>query len=253
MAAEDAPPRRPPDPRIIVALDFPEAAPAKSLCSALDPARCRVKIGKELFVAAGPAIVEHCQRQGFEVFLDLKFHDIPHTVAGACRAAARLGVWMVNVHASGGARMLGRAREALAHCAASPLLTAVTVLTSATREDLAQANVHSTVSAQVAHLARLARECALDGVVCSAHEVAALRTAMPEHFLRVTPGIRAAGDTAGDQRRIMTPGAAVEAGATHLVVGRSITAAPDPERALRRIDAEVARAGAGHALSSASQ
>ena len=226
-------------PRIIVALDYPEAEPARQLCEQLDPARCRVKIGKELFVAAGPALVEHCQRQGFDVFLDLKFHDIPNTVAGACRAAGRLGVWMLNVHASGGGRMLESAREALDQCAEPPLLIAVTVLTSLVDTDLARLNVQAGASAQVLHLARLAESCGLDGVVCSARDLVALHGAGGPNFLKVTPGIRAADDAVGDQRRTMAPDAAIKRGATHLVVGRPVTGAAHPLRALERLEAEV--------------
>ena len=242
MATEATPGRqRAGPPRIIVALDYPEAAPARRLCEQLDPARCRVKIGKELFVAAGPALVEHCQRQGFDVFLDLKFHDIPTTVAGACRAASRLGVWMLNVHASGGTRMLELARETLDRCTTPPLLVAVTVLTSLTDADLARMNVQAGASAQVRHLARISESCGLDGVVCSARELVALDGAGGPAFLKVTPGIRGADGAADDHRRIMAPAVAIRHGATHLVVGRPVTAARDPEQALESLEIEVER------------
>ena len=241
MATEVTPGRGGGPPRIIIALDYPEAAPARRLCEQLDPARCRVKIGKELFVAAGPALVEHCQRQGFDVFLDLKFHDIPTTVAGACRAAGGLGVWMLNVHASGGTRMLELAREALDRCTTPPLLVAVTVLTSLTDADLVRMNVQAGASAQVRRLARMAESCGLDGVVCSARELVALDGVGAPGFLKVTPGIRGAGGEADDHRRIMAPAVAIRHGATHLVVGRPVTAAHDPERALERLETEVER------------
>lgn len=242
MATEATPGRqRAGPPRIIVALDYPAAPPARRLCEQLDPSRCRVKIGKELFVAAGPALVEHCQRQGFDVFLDLKFHDIPTTVAGACRAASRLGVWMLNVHASGGTRMLELAKETLDRCTTPPLLVAVTVLTSLTDADLVRMNVQAGASAQVRRLARIAESCGLDGVVCSARELVALDGAGGPAFLKVTPGIRGADGTADDHRRIMAPALAIQHGATHLVVGRPVTAARDPEQALESLETEVER------------
>lgn len=223
--------------RIIVPLDVPDAEAALALAARLDPKLCRVKVGKELFVAAGPDVVARLQERGFEVFLDLKFHDIPNTVAGACRAAARLGVWMMNVHASGGEAMLRAAREAVAGLARPPLLIAVTILTSLSEEDLARVGYAGTMPENVERLARLARVCGLDGVVCSAREAALLRKATGEDFLLVTPGIRLAGDSAHDQSRVVTPEEAVRLGANYLVVGRSITGARDPAAVLESIRA----------------
>lgn len=227
------------DPRIIVALDYPEAKSAHALVVQLDPRRCRLKVGQELFTAAGPAFVEQLVAAGFQVFLDLKFHDIPNTVAAACLAAARLGVWMINVHALGGRAMLSAAREALAALPAPPRLIAVTVLTSHGPADLLEVGLADTPEQAVNRLARLAHDCGLDGVVCSAREAAALRQAHGPDFLLVTPGIRPAGADQGDQTRIATPAAAVRAGASHLVIGRPITQAPDPLEALERIQLEI--------------
>ena len=232
------------DPRIIVALDFPALEPALALVSRLDPGRCRIKVGKELFVRAGPQGVEAIQRAGFEVFLDLKFHDIPNTVTGACRAATELGVWMLNVHASGGRRMLDAARDAVHAYADRPHLIAVTVLTSLAAGDLEGTGISDAPIAQVQRLARLAQLAGLDGVVCSASDLEELRGVVGADFLRVTPGIRPAGDGRDDQRRISSPAAAIAAGSTHLVVGRAITAADDPMAALAMIEAEIASLGA---------
>lgn len=226
-------------PRILVALDFPSAAPALALAHRLDPGQCRLKVGKELFTAAGPDLVLQLQALGFEVFLDLKFHDIPNTVAGAVRAAAELGVWMVNVHASGGRRMLLAAREALEKLPRRPLLIAVTVLTSLERSDLAEIGLDIDPLLQVERLARLTADCGLDGVVCSAQEAPRLRVACGGDFCLVTPGIRPVVAAAGDQRRVMTPAAALAAGADYLVIGRPITAAADPALALAQIAAEI--------------
>ena len=225
--------------KIIVALDFSEAAPALALVERLDPALCRLKVGKELFTVAGPELVRALVARGFEVFLDLKFHDIPNTVAGACRAAARLGVWMLNVHASGGRRMMTAAREAIADLPRPPLLIGVTVLTSMSAEDLGEVGVTDAPANQVRRLARLTQACKLDGVVCSAQEAAALRADLGPEFRLVTPGIRPAGADAGDQRRVMTPSEALRAGATDLVIGRPITGAADPLAALRAIRNEI--------------
>ncbi|EHQ52675.1 orotidine 5'-phosphate decarboxylase [Ectothiorhodospira sp. PHS-1] len=232
-------------PRVIVALDFPDADAALSLASRLNPSQCRLKVGFELFVSAGPALIERLHALGFQVFLDLKFHDIPNTVAGACRAAARLGVWMVNVHASGGRPMMETAREALESVATSgqrPLLIAVTVLTSMDDGDLAGCGVTRTVAEQAHYLATLTHEAGLDGVVCSAHEAGAFRTAFGEGFLRVTPGIRPADAALGDQKRVMTPGAAMGLGSSHLVIGRPVTQAQDPGAVLTAVNREIADA-----------
>ena len=227
------------DPRIIVALDFADAPRALALVDLLDPASCRLKIGKELFTAAGPALVKTVVERGFTVFLDLKYHDIPNTVAKACQAAAALGVWMINVHAFGGRAMLDAAREALAHEAHSPLLIAVTVLTSLAAADLAELGVGGTPLEAAMRMARLARACGLDGVVCSAHEAAGLRREFGAGFCLVTPGIRLAQAARDDQQRVMTPRAAIESGADYLVIGRPVTHAPDPLAALRAIEREI--------------
>jgi len=225
--------------KIIVALDFPDALSALALVERLDPALCRLKVGKELFTVAGPDLVRALVARGFEVFLDLKFHDIPNTVAAACRAAAGLGVWMMNVHASGGRRMMSAAQEALADLPGRPLLIAVTVLTSMSAEDLAEVGVADAPADQVHRLARLTQACKLDGVVCSAQEAPMLRASLGADFRLVTPGIRPAGAAVGDQRRVMTPAEALRAGATDLVIGRPITGAPDPLDALKRIQTEI--------------
>lgn len=225
--------------KIIVALDFADAASALTLVGQLDPALCRLKVGKELFTVAGPELVRTLVARGFDVFLDLKFHDIPNTVAAACRAAAGLGVWMLNVHASGGRRMMAAAREALADLPHPPLLIAVTVLTSMSAEDLAEVGVADAPADQVLRLARLAQSCKLDGVVCSAQEASMLRADLGAAFRLVTPGIRPAGAEVGDQRRVMTPEEALRAGATDLVIGRPITAAADPLAALKQIQSDI--------------
>ena len=186
--------------KIIVALDFADAASALALVARLDPALCRLKVGKELFTVAGPELVRALIARGFEVFLDLKFHDIPNTVAAACRAAAGLGVWMLNVHASGGRRMMTAAQQALADMPQRPCLIAVTVLTSMSAEDLIEVGVSDAPADQVLRLTRLSQACKLDGVVCSAQEASMLRTDLGADFRLVTPGIRPAGADAGDPR-----------------------------------------------------
>ncbi|MCL5041105.1 MAG: orotidine-5'-phosphate decarboxylase [Gammaproteobacteria bacterium] len=221
---------------VIVALDFPDAAAAIALAGQLDPRQCRLKVGKELFTASGPQVVEQLQALGFEVFLDLKFHDIPNTAAGAVRAAAELGVWMLNVHAGGGRRMLEACREVLDRRSGSrPLLTAVTVLTSLEQEDLLEVGVDIEPMVQVQRLARLTQDCGLDGVVCSAREAKALRGALNDDFLLVTPGIRPEDASADDQKRIVTPVQALENGSSYLVIGRPITRAENPASALSSI------------------
>ena len=218
-----------------MALDVPDMAAAMALAARLDPKACRVKVGSELFTAAGPAVVAALHERGFEVFLDLKYHDIPNTVAGACRAAARLGVWMLNVHASGGEAMMRAAREAVAGVARPPIVIGVTVLTSLADADLAQVGFPGSARDNVVRLARLARASGLEGVVCSAQEVTALRQATGGDFVLVTPGIRLAADAPGDQARVVTPSEAVRLGADYLVIGRSITASPDPAATLESI------------------
>ena len=225
--------------RIIVALDYASAEPALALARRLDPAHCRLKVGKQLFTRAGPDVVGRLQERGFEVFLDLKFHDIPNTVAGACRAAAELGVWMTNVHASGGRRMLEAARESVDAVAKPPLLIAVTLLTSLDAEDLRDTGIGGQPAEQVTRLAKLAHGCALDGIVCSPRELGTLAGTLPDSFLRVTPGVRPAGKNAGDQRRVATPARAIADGAHYLVIGRAITEAADPAAALAAIEAEI--------------
>lgn len=225
---------------IIVALDFPDAQAALALANQLDPAVCRLKVGKELFTAAGPDVVVQLHKLGFQVFLDLKFHDIPNTTAAAVRAAAELGVWMVNVHASGGRRMLQACRDVLdKRSGPRPLLTAVTVLTSLEQEDMLEVGVDIEPMVQVQRLARLTQDCGLDGVVCSAREAKALRGALNEDFLLVTPGIRPADAEADDQRRIVTPAQALENGSSYLVIGRPITRADNPAQALAGILASL--------------
>jgi len=229
------------DPRIIVALDFPDAKGAVAFAQRLDPKQCRVKVGKELYTAAGPSLVEQLQRAGFGVFVDLKYHDIPNTVAGACAAAARLGVWMINVHALGGRAMMTAAREAVAKAGKPPKLVAVTLLTSMGSADMADVGIAGGPQDAVARLARLAQSCGLDGVVCSPQEAAALRRQCGKDFLLVTPGTRPAGSGQDDQQRVATPREAVAAGADYLVLGRPITRASDPIAALRAVQAEIAK------------
>ena len=224
---------------VVVPLDFPDAASALAMAARLDPRLCRVKVGKELFVAAGPAIVEQLHERGFEVFLDLKFHDIPNTVAGACKSAARLGVWMMNVHASGGEAMLRAAREAIAAVTKPPLLIGVTILTSLDDESIARVGFAGSVRENVERLARLTKECGLDGVVCSAQEAPWVRSAAGTSFSLVTPGIRLATDAKGDQARTVTPVEAVKLGADYLVIGRPITRAADPVAVLEGIRREL--------------
>lgn len=224
---------------VVVALDFADAAGAMALVAQLDPALCRIKVGKELFTAAGPDLVRALVARGYDVFLDLKFHDIPNTVAAACRAAAGLGVWMMNVHASGGRRMMEAAREALTPLPRRPLLIAVTVLTSMSRDDLVETGIDDEPAAQVLRLAGLAHGCKLDGVVCSAQEASMLRAHFGPDFRLVTPGIRPAGSDMSDQRRVMTPLEALRAGANDLVIGRPIIAAANPATVLQDINTEI--------------
>ncbi|MBJ7276320.1 orotidine-5'-phosphate decarboxylase [Marinobacter salarius] len=231
----------PDNPRIIVALDFPSDQPALALVDQLDPAKCRLKVGKELFTRSGPALVRDLQSRGFDVFLDLKFHDIPNTTSAAVAAAADLGVWMVNVHASGGEKMMTACRDRLESFGKDrPLLIAVTVLTSMGPEDLAGIGITDSPEAQVSRLATLTRNCGLDGVVCSAQEAPALKAEQGKDFKLVTPGIRPLSADKGDQQRIMTPTDALKAGSDYLVIGRPITQAADPLAALEAIHSEVA-------------
>ena len=213
---------------VIVALDYPDAAQALAMAKQLDPAKVRVKVGKEIFTRSGPAVVESLHKLGFEVFLDLKFHDIPNTVAGAVAAAADMGVWMVNVHASGGQRMMEGAANAIANRAQRPHLIAVTVLTSMDDSDLQQVGGVEVPKVQVQRLAELAKAAGMDGVVCSAQEAVMLKQACGSAFELVTPGIRPEGSEAGDQRRVLTPVQARDAGVDYMVIGRPITQSATP-------------------------
>ena len=226
--------------RIIVALDYPDQSSALALVDRLDPELCRLKIGKELFTRCGPDLVRQVVQRGYDVFLDLKYHDIPNTVANACRAAADLGVWMLNVHALGGPAMLSAAREALSADDA-PLLIAVTILTSSSEEDLKAVGIDQSPRQMVERLAALTRDRGLDGVVCSAQEAAALRSSLGKDFVLVTPGIRLPTDDAGDQRRIVSPQDAIRQGSDYLVIGRPITLAEDPVQKLLTINSEISR------------
>jgi orotidine-5'-phosphate decarboxylase len=226
--------------RVIVALDYPVAAQAQAFVDRVEPDQCRLKVGKELFTRAGPRFVEGLVARGFDVFLDLKFHDIPNTVASACHAAADLGVWMVNVHALGGGRMLQAARDGLARGGGRrPLLIAVTILTSMDAQDLAGVGLSGSPADNVLRLAALAHDSALDGVVCSSRETGDLRARFGDDFLLVTPGIRPAGAAADDQRRVMTPVDAIGSGSSYLVIGRPVTQADDPIGVLRTINTEL--------------
>jgi orotidine-5'-phosphate decarboxylase len=227
------------DTKIIVALDYPDQADALKLVQQLDPSLCRLKVGKQLFTAAGPRFVEDLVKRGFPVFLDLKFHDIPTTVGLACAAAANLGVWMMNVHALGGGAMLRAARAALGDAADRPKLIAVTLLTSMGEVDMREIGLQDTPQAAVLRLARLTQTNGLDGVVCSAQEATMLKQELGKVFNLVTPGIRPATAEVGDQHRVMTPAAALAAGSDYLVIGRPITHAPDPLAALLAIHQEI--------------
>lgn len=244
--------------RIITALDFSNVRTAQALIDRLEPELTRLKIGNQLFTLAGPALVESCQKAGFDVFLDLKYHDIPNTVASALEAAASLGVWMVNVHASGGPAMLSAARDAViqydraATKAGGTRVIGVTVLTSFDRAELAATGMDIEPSEQVERLATMVRKAALDGVVCSPHEVGLIRSIAKTNFLTITPGIRP-GTTTGvhvasvsshggrpdDQRRTLTPFDAILAGSDYLVIGRPITQAASPVNVLAALAAEV--------------
>jgi orotidine-5'-phosphate decarboxylase len=228
------------DPKVIVALDFASADAALAFAARLEPQSCRLKIGKELFTAAGPALVGALMRRGFDIFLDLKYHDIPNTVSGACRAAAQLGVWMLNVHALGGRAMMEAARAAVAASRQPPALIAVTLLTSMAARDLADVGITGDPAAAALKLAKLARASGLDGVVCSAQEAQLLKRECGSKFLLVTPGIRLSESKADDQQRTMTPGAAIAAGADYLVIGRPVTQASDPVAVLEAINREIA-------------
>jgi orotidine-5'-phosphate decarboxylase len=224
---------------IIVALDYNTEAAAKASVERLHPDACRLKVGSELFTIAGPRFVEALVGRGFDVFLDLKFHDIPNTVAKACAVAAKLGVWMLTVHASGGVAMLSAAREAIEGGTHKPLVVAVTVLTSLADEDLRAIGLAGPTQVAVLRLARLAQQCNLDGAVCSGQEASLLRSELGPSFKLVTPGIRPAGMDAADQARVLTPEQALRLGADYLVIGRPITQAPDPLEALAAINKSI--------------
>jgi orotidine-5'-phosphate decarboxylase len=227
------------DPKVLVALDFADAQTALDFVKFLSPSLCRLKVGKELFAVAGPDFVKALVALQFDVFLDLKYHDIPNTVAKAVQAAARMGVWMVNVHALGGRKMMQAAQAALNELENKPLLIAVTVLTSMEQSDLTEIGLSGTPQDNVLRLAKLAQASGLDGVVCSAQEASVLRTHLGDTFCLVTPGIRPAGSDVNDQKRIMTPKEAIHAGASYLVVGRPITQSAEPLNVLNEINASL--------------
>ena len=226
--------------KIIVALDYKKEAEALALVDQIDPSLCRLKVGKEMFTTLGINFVKQLHQRNFDVFLDLKYHDIPNTVARAVRSAADLGVWMVDLHASGGLRMMEEAKRILEpYGKDAPLLIAVTVLTSMEDLDLLQIGINASPMEQVLRLAHLTQRAGLDGVVCSPQEVEILRNACGEEFKLVTPGIRPIGADFGDQRRVMTPTAAIRAGSDYLVIGRPITKADNPAEVLRSINASI--------------
>lgn len=227
------------DPKILVALDYDNQQQALQLVDQLKPELCGLKVGKEMFTLFGPEFVKTLVSKGFKVFLDLKFHDIPNTVAKACKAAAELGVWMVNVHASGGSKMMHAAREALEGYENRPLLIAVTLLTSMDEVAYSEIGFKRDLPEQVEHLAGIAKSAGLDGVVCSAWEARRLKEQLGTEFKLVTPGIRPPGSEIGDQSRIMTPEQAVAAGSDFLVIGRPITKASDPLKALYDISESI--------------
>ncbi len=225
---------------VVVALDYASRDLALAFVDRIAPSDCRLKVGKEMFTRFGPQFVRELHQRGFDVFLDLKFHDIPNTAAHAVAAAADLGVWMVNVHASGGARMMSAAREALVPFGKdAPLLIAVTVLTSMEASDLRDLGITSTPAEHAERLARLTKECGLDGVVCSAQEAVRFKSELGHAFKLVTPGIRPEGSDVGDQRRIMTPQQALSAGVDYMVIGRPVTQSADPAQTLSEINASL--------------
>jgi orotidine-5'-phosphate decarboxylase len=224
------------DPRVIVALDYDNAAAALAFADAVRPTDCRLKVGLELFTIAGAPLVEKLIERGFDIFLDLKFHDIPNTVAQACRATAQMGVWMMNVHTLGGLNMMCAARDAIDSCQHKPIVIGVTILTSHNQEDIQQVGLMGSPAERVSGLASLAEQAGLDGVVCSPHEAASLKASRVESFLLVTPGVRPTGSDGGDQRRVMTPAEAWKQGSDYLVIGRPITRAADPVAVLEEIN-----------------
>ncbi len=231
-----------PSPKIIIAIDVNNQPDAIRLAEKFDPKLCRLKIGLELYTAEGPAILEVLQKLGFEIFLDLKFHDIPNTVARVCAVAASMGVWMVNVHALGGRAMMSAAREAISKSNHQPLLTAVTILTSHSQEDLAAVGITGNLEECVLQYAENARQAGCDGIVCSALEAGKLRKKLGDDFILVTPGIRPEGGNTNDQKRVVSPVVAIESGANYLVIGRPVTGADDPARALLNIHESIKKA-----------
>ena len=227
------------DASVIVALDYPDAKSAMTLVDKLEPSLCKLKVGKELFTAEGPAFIRDLVKKDFKVFLDLKFHDIPNTVASACAVAADLGVWMMNVHASGGRKMMETAINRLASFSHRPLLIGVTILTSLSEQEINEIGYSGTPEENVIHLASLAESSGLDGIVCSPLEASPVRRELSDNFLLVTPGVRPSFASTDDQKRIMTPSDALKAGANYLVIGRPITAAEDPLKNLMLINAEI--------------
>ncbi len=229
--------------RLIVALDVPGATQARQIVQAIGDAATTYKIGKQLFTAEGPQVVRDLVASGRKVFLDLKYHDIPNTVAAAVRSAADLGISMLTVHASGGSKMLKAAVEAASQSPTKPMVLAVTVLTSLSDADLQEMGITGNALTQVLRLGALARVAGCAGLVASAQESRALRQSLGEGFAIVTPGVRPAGAAAGDQARVVTPKDAIAAGATYLVVGRPIIEAADPKKAAQQIVDEIAAAG----------
>lgn len=228
------------DAKVVVALDFAKQTDAFSFIDKIQPQDCKLKVGKEMFTHFGPEFVSNLVNRGFDVFLDLKFHDIPNTVAKAVSAAADLGVWMVNVHASGGSKMMSQAKLALdSYGKDAPLLIAVTVLTSMSQEDLLELGINATPEQQVMNLARLTQQSGLDGVVCSAQEAAMLKSTLGQDFKLVTPGIRPIGAAVDDQKRIMTPPQAIDLGVDYLVIGRPITKSDNPHQVLQDINRSI--------------
>jgi orotidine-5'-phosphate decarboxylase len=228
------------DPKVVVALDFDKKNDALSFVDRISPTECKLKVGKEMFTYFGPDFVKTLTGKGFDVFLDLKFHDIPNTVAKAVTAAADLGVWMVNVHASGGSQMMTKAKQALDNYGNdAPLLIAVTVLTSMAQDDLTGLGINKTPAEQVNFLAKLTKQSGLDGVVCSAWEAEQLKHDLGKEFKLITPGIRPEGSAQDDQQRIMTPKQAIDVGVDYLVIGRPITKAADPQLVLQQINASI--------------
>ena len=227
------------DSKIIVALDYADINEAKNLVEKLTPDLCKLKVGKEMFTRFGPDFVKELCKANFDVFLDLKFHDIPNTVAKACEAANDLGVWMMNVHAQGGMRMMEAAKDALTNSNSQAKLIAVTVLTSMDKNDLSILGIKQDPSELALSLAQLTHDAGLDGIVCSAKEAVQMRAKFEDTFSLITPGIRPAGSASDDQRRIMTPEDAINAGSSYLVIGRPITKSDDPVGILTTINSEI--------------